>query len=503
MTPLAARLAPACRAAASPDAAALALAILVAFWARWHGIAADPLWFDELLTWRRATRPPAELIADAFSGAHYPLYFLLVAGWVALFGDAAAQLRAPSVLFGTLAVPVAFLVARDLAGRAAGHAAAVLTALSPFAVTYAQEARPYALAMLLVLVALWGQVRLAQRPGRGALGAWAAWVGGTAGALITLKGSVLWLAASLAGFVPIRAGLAPRPRRLFDRALAAAAGAVALVWLPWLAGMAGPFATRVAGYWVRAPSLDEVAHGLAFAYLLGRLDPVAFRPLAEPVAPLGPVVLALAVTGALALRGPLRVLMLAAALAPPVLLLAAGLVTPVFVPRYLFAGVPAVLVLAGAGAGALIDRLGAFRPAALAAAAAVALAAGVQLAPYYDAERKPRWDLAAEALLQLAHAEDRILFGDGLSRLTVELTLAHQRRALDPAQVLPAPEAAAEAVPGRLLVLIGRSGQHEPPDPGGLLALLGEPALWLEFGRQVRIAAFGPAADRPGETRSF
>ena len=440
MTPLAARLAPACRAAASPDAAALALAILVAFWARWHGIAADPLWFDELLTWRRATRPPAELIADAFSGAHYPLYFLLVAGWVALFGDAAAQLRAPSVLFGTLAVPVAFLVARDLAGRAAGHAAAVLTALSPFAVTYAQEARPYALAMLLVLVALWGQVRLAQRPGRGALGAWAAWVGGTAGALITLKGSVLWLAASLAGFVPIRAGLAPRPRRLFDRALAAAAGAVALVWLPWLAGMAGPFATRVTGYWVRAPSPDEVAHGLAFAYLLGRLDPVAFRPLAEPVAPLGPVVLALAVTGALALRGPLRVLM---------------------------------------------------------------LAAGVQLAPYYDAERKPRWDLAAEALLQLAHAEDRILFGDGLSRLTVELTLAHQRRALDPAQVLPAPEAAAEAVPGRLLVLIGRSGQHEPPDPGGLLALLGEPALWLEFGRQVRIAAFGPAADRPGETRSF
>jgi mannosyltransferase len=499
MTPLPARLALASPPAASRDAAGLALATLIAFWARWHGVAADPLWVDELLTWRRATQPPAALIADAFSGAHYPLYFLVVAGWVALFGDAVAQLRAPSLLFGTLAVPVAFLVARDVGGRTAGHAAAILTALSPFAVTYAQEARPYALAMLLVLVALWGQARLGQRrPGRGPLGAWAAWVAGTAGALITLNGSVLWLAASLAGFTSIRAGLAPRARRLFDRALAAALGAVALVWLPWLAGMAGPFATRVAGYWVPAPSLAEVAHGLAFAYLLGRLDPVAFQPLAQPVAPLGPVVLVLAVSGALALRGPARVLILAAALAPPALLLAAGLITPVFVPRYLFSGVPAVLVLAGVGVGTLIERLGALRPAALATAAALALAAGVQLAPYYGTERKPRWDLVAEALDDLLGAEDRMLFGDGLSRLTVELTLAHQRRALDPARVLPAPEAIAEAMPGRLLVLIGRSGQHDPPDLDALPSALGEPALWLEFGRQVRIAAFGPAADPPG-----
>jgi hypothetical protein len=483
----------------SSDGIGLALVTLLAFWARWHGIAADPLWFDELLTWRRAIQPPAGLVADAFSGAHYPLYFMVVAGWVALFGDTVAQLRAPSVLFGTLAVPVAFLVARDLGGRAAGHAAAVLTALSPFAVTYAQEARPYALAMLLVLVALAGQVRLALRPGRGALGHWAAWVAGTAGALITLKGSVLWFAASLAGFAAIRAGLGGRGRRLFDAALAAALGAVALVWLPWLAGLAEPFATRVAGYWVPAPSLGDVARGIGFAYLLGQLDPVAFHPLAEPVAPLGPVLLVLALAGALALRGPARVLIVAAALAPPVLLLAAGLVTPVFVPRYLFAGVPAFLVLAGVGAGALIERLGVWRPAAgLAAAAALAVAAAVQLAPYYAAERKPRWDLAAQALDHLVGAEDRLLFGDGLSRLTVELMRAHQGRPLDPALVLPAPEALAEAVPGRLLVLIGRSGQHDPPDPTALLAALGEPTEWLEFGRQVRIGAFEPPAEPPG-----
>lgn len=74
----------------------------------------------------------------------------MVAGRVAAFGDAAAQLRAPSVLSGTLAVPVAFLAAHDLGGRWAGHAAALLTAIAPFAVTHAQEARPQALAMLPV-----------------------------------------------------------------------------------------------------------------------------------------------------------------------------------------------------------------------------------------------------------------------------------------------------------------------------------------------------------------
>jgi mannosyltransferase len=481
-----------------PDVAALAFVALAAFWARWHGIAADPLWFDELLTWRRAAQPPADLIADAFSGAHYPLYFLVVAGWVAAFGDAAAMLRAPSVVFGTLAVPVAFLVARDLGGRWAGHAAALLTALAPFAVTYGQEARPYALAMLLVQIALAGQVRLALRPGRGELGAWAAWVAGTAGALITLKGSVLWLLASLAGLAAMRAGLGPRARARFDRAAWTAVGAVALVWLPWLAGMAGPFATRVAGYWVPAPSLGEVARGVGFAYLLGRLDPVAFHPFAEPVAPLGPVVLILAVAGALTLRASARVLLVAAALLPPVLLLAAGLITPVFVPRYLFTGVPAALVLAGVGAGALFDRVRAVRPAAPALAGALALAAGLQLAPYYAAERKPRWDLAAQALEHLVGPEDRLLFGDGLSRLTVELMLAHQGRTLDPAQVLPAVEAFAEARPGRLLVVIGRSGQHEPPDLADMLAVLGDPAFALPFGRHVWIAAFEPSVERPG-----
>jgi hypothetical protein len=486
------------------EAGGLAVLTVLAFWLRWHAVDAEPLWFDELLTWRRAAAAPAALVADAFAGAHYPLYFLVAAGALALFGDSVAALRAPSVLFGTLCVPLAFLIARALAGRGAGLAAAVLVTLSPFAVTYAQEARPYAMTMLLVLLALLGQVRLALGPARRPLGAWAAWVAGTAGALITLTGAVLWLAAALVGFVAMRRALAPASRRRFDRELAVACGAVGLVWLPWLAGVAQPFATRVAGYWVAAPTPADVARGIGFAYLFGRFDPVAFHPLAEPATPLGAVLLVFAVAGAAALarRGPVLALMLAAVALPPALLLAAGLVTPVFVPRYLFAGAPAFLVLAGVGAGAVLERLGrTLRPAGLAAAGALALLAAAHLEPYYTGERKPRWDLAAAALDGLVGAEDRLLFGDGQIRLTVELTLSRKGRSLDPAIVLASPAALeGESPAGRVLVLFGRSAQHEPPGQAEIEAwLAGHGALdtVFAFGRQVWIAAFVPASATP------
>lgn len=478
----------------------LVVLTLLAFWLRWHGLADEPLWFDELLTWRRAAAPPAALVADAFAGAHYPLYFLVAAGARALLGDSVVALRAPSVLFGTLAVPLAFLVGRDLAGRTAGLAAAVLLALSPFAVTYAQEARPYAMAMLLVLLALHGQVRLAVRPAP-RLGAWAAWVAGTAAALITLQGALLWLAASLAGFLAMGAACAPAERRRFWHELGAACGAVALVWLPWLPALAEPFATRVAGYWVPAPTAAEVARGIGFAYLFGRLDPVAFQPLAEPAAPLGAVLAAFAAAGAAALagRGPLLALMLAAVALPPALLLGASLVTPVFVPRYLFAGAPAFLVLSGVGVAAVLARLGrGLRPAGLAVAAALALLAAVQLGPYYTAERKPRWDLAVQALEALVGGEDRLMFGDGQIRLTVELTLSRQGRSLDPALVLASPAALAEDVPaGRVLVLFGRAAQHDPPRQAEIEAWFagrGTLDAMFEFGRNVRIGAFVPAS---------
>jgi len=83
-----------------------------------------------------------------------PLYYLLAWPWERLVGEGAVGMRALSALLGTATIPVVFLAARTLFSNAAGLMAAALVATSPALVWYSQEARPYALLVLLTAVAL-------------------------------------------------------------------------------------------------------------------------------------------------------------------------------------------------------------------------------------------------------------------------------------------------------------------------------------------------------------
>lgn len=81
---------------------------------------------------------------------HMPLYFYFMHYWVGLTGVSEWWLRLPSVVFGTLAVLMMFLLGRELVGPFVGVAGALLLALMPEQVFYAQEARMYSLLVLLV-----------------------------------------------------------------------------------------------------------------------------------------------------------------------------------------------------------------------------------------------------------------------------------------------------------------------------------------------------------------
>ncbi|PWU18669.1 MAG: hypothetical protein C5B48_14495 [Candidatus Rokuibacteriota bacterium] len=102
--------------------------------------------------------------------ANMALYHLLLSGWTDLFGDSEAATRSLSVLVGAAAVPVLFLLGRRLAGTTAGLVAGLLLAVNPMFVRYAQEARGYALCLLLVTTASYLFVRGLQEP------SWATWV---------------------------------------------------------------------------------------------------------------------------------------------------------------------------------------------------------------------------------------------------------------------------------------------------------------------------------------
>ncbi|MBV9213207.1 MAG: glycosyltransferase family 39 protein [Actinobacteria bacterium] len=108
-------------------------------------------WADEAATVGRVLRPSlwSTLGQVGSSEATPPLYYVLAWGWTRLLGHSEAGIRSLSALFGTATVPVAWWSARLLISRAAGVAAAALVAVSPTMVWYSQEARAYALLILL------------------------------------------------------------------------------------------------------------------------------------------------------------------------------------------------------------------------------------------------------------------------------------------------------------------------------------------------------------------
>src|SRR5207247_1213703 len=68
------------------------------------------------------------------------------------FGLGEGGLRSLSALFGVATIPVAYLIGRELGSRGAGLITAALVAVNPMLIWYSQEARAYALLVLLTAV---------------------------------------------------------------------------------------------------------------------------------------------------------------------------------------------------------------------------------------------------------------------------------------------------------------------------------------------------------------
>jgi uncharacterized membrane protein len=101
-----------------------------------------------------------------------PLYFVLAWGWAKLFGTGEEGIRSLSALCGVLTVPVVAATATRLVDRRTGLVAGAMMAANPFLVWFAQEARAYALMVLLAAIGFHLFVKLLDRPARGALVGW-------------------------------------------------------------------------------------------------------------------------------------------------------------------------------------------------------------------------------------------------------------------------------------------------------------------------------------------
>ncbi|MFE9205747.1 glycosyltransferase family 39 protein [Micromonospora sp. NPDC007230] len=132
-------------------AAAPALLTLVVTLA---GIGHAQPWRDELATWSAATRPVGDLIrlAGTIDAATGP-YYLAMHGWTTLAGTSPTALRLPSALAMAGAAALTARLGERLVTARVGLIAGLLFAALPSTSRYGQEARPYALATFLAVLA--------------------------------------------------------------------------------------------------------------------------------------------------------------------------------------------------------------------------------------------------------------------------------------------------------------------------------------------------------------
>jgi mannosyltransferase len=315
--------------------AALAAVVVAGAFLRLTALNRQSLWFDEVDVVVRAQQP-LETVLRTFvaEGENGPLYNILLALWVRLAGVSELAVRFPSAVAGTLSIPLIYLLGRRLVGPSAGLVAAGLLAISPYHVWYSQEAKMYA---LVVLLALASSVCLVEALDRNHRLLWASYAIVTTLLFYTHVATVLVFVAQSLYVVLTR-----RAWRGRERGWLAAAAVLTLPYLP-----IALWALRVVGggvqTWQPDVSLWEATRIFGIKFAVNRADAVI-----ETRGALLYAVLAIGGTCMLAARRTRErwwLLLIALTAVPVVGLYLVSLRQSVFSDRYAIVALPAYLLL--------------------------------------------------------------------------------------------------------------------------------------------------------------
>ncbi len=197
--------------------------IVVAAVLRFTSIGDKSFWADEAYSAFVASQPPEVIISLARRGdAHPPLYYLALSLWSQLFGADDIALRSLGAVASILTVGGTWWLGRRLGGPSVGAVAAFLTAVAPFQVLAAQEARMYPLLGLL-LVLSWSALLVALD---GRRWGWAGYVVATTLALYTNYFAVLVIIGQ--GIFVFATASRFRPSWLVSQLV------IVMMYLPWL-----------------------------------------------------------------------------------------------------------------------------------------------------------------------------------------------------------------------------------------------------------------------------
>src|ERR1700751_2917123 len=308
---------------------------------RFTALVAKPFWFDECFSVEVARIGWGNFLRLLWwREANMSLYYLLLRIWLH-FGQTEFYIRSLSVLIAAATLPAIYWLGRLLYNRRVGLIAGSLFAFNAYSVRYAQEARSYALFLLLAKLSSCFLIAFLRDPSR------RNWLGYVSGSSLAVYAPFYALLLVVAQWLAWRLGntdLSSPQRPLQTRRAWIAIGLAALPLLVFVAKTgAGPIR------WIPRPRVHDV---LAFyEHLAGGTNwllPAIFTAAC--------IAAVLPVRKQLWAREPdwetWRIQFLLVWLLFPVLLtVLLSFARPVFLGRYMIFCLPALLILAAAGLG--------------------------------------------------------------------------------------------------------------------------------------------------------
>jgi len=222
---------------------------------RFTGVASRPIWYDEAFSILTSEKGPAAIMAgtlaiDSNSSAaeeHPPVYYLLLWGWINIFGKSIISVRGFSILINLISLIVVYKIAEHLFNQKTALLAAGLFCALPFQIHFAQEIRMYALLSLWLLLATFSFLKAKTEN-------WTWWI------LFSLSSALAQYTHNLAAIYLIPLALTPILQKDWKtlRALIFAGLAALALYMPWLIHLPAQFAKVNSQYWVEKPGVEKI-----------------------------------------------------------------------------------------------------------------------------------------------------------------------------------------------------------------------------------------------------
>jgi len=384
---------------------------------RIYGLSTESLWIDEGTSIQLARSSLAHIIENRSQSVNPPLYFIVLHYWVRLFGQSEFSIRLPSVIFGSLAIPMIYKLGRLIFDKRIGILSGFLLATSLFHINYSQEARGFSLMAVLALISMYFFVKLL---GDRSLTSLIGYVCASIllmythfyGLLIILVQDIFFVSTII---------FSNNERKSNFREWILTQGLLAVLYTPWIGFLITQMIGIQDGYWIPTPTAASIlltflayaakSRALLLCFLgLSLLAVLAPRRTVEKPNPKTRLESANGSPRTIGLSDTAKIWLLVLWLAVPIVLpfVVSQLTTPIYYTRYTIAASLAFYILIAKGVQEIPNRT--LKSMVIASLIIFSLP---NISGYYTRVDKQQWRDLADYMHKNAETGDLILFNAG------------------------------------------------------------------------------------------